>query len=74
MWLLGGQRRNKPQDLSKKGEGGWPALDIFTKSAGITAHKGFAIIKTPGGTYRIAGGKAAKSKPAEGELVYTLGR
>lgn len=58
-----------------KGRAADPALDIFTQSAEITAHKGFAIIKTPEGTYRLAGGKAAKSKPvAGGELVYTLGR
>ena len=52
-----------------------PALDIFTQHAEITAHKGFAIIRTPEGTYRIAGSKAVKSKAvAGGELVYTLGR
>ncbi len=58
-----------------KGKAADPALDIFTQSAEITAHKGFAILRTPEGTYRLAGGKAAKSKPvAGGELVYTLER
>lgn len=58
-----------------KGRAADPALDIFTQGAEIYAHRGFAIVKAQEGTYRIANGRATKTKPvAGGNLIYTLER
>ncbi|KXG87590.1 hypothetical protein [Agrobacterium bohemicum] len=51
------------------------ALAVFTQSADVRAHKGFATVATADGIYRLTNGKAAKIKSRNGgDVVYSLGR
>ncbi len=71
----GGNGGTSLKIFTHKGKTVVKALDVFTQGADIRAHKGFAVVNTLEGSYRIANGKASVVKPSNGgNTVYTLGR
>lgn len=71
----GGNGGTSLKIFTRQGKHVTAALDLFTQSAEIRAHKGFTTVTTPDDSYRIVNGKASKAKPSSGgEVVYTLGR
>lgn len=72
----GGNGGTSLKVFTRKGGTLAKTLDVFTQHAEIRAHKGFAIVATAEGTFKLANGKATKVRnaPKGGKLVYTLAR
>lgn len=71
----GGNGGTSLKVFTRKGNTVVKVLDVFTQGADIRAHKGFAVVNTLEGSYRIANGKASIVKRSNsGSVVYTLGR
>lgn len=72
----GGNGGTSLKVFTRQGKKITKALSIFTQGAEIRTHKGFAVVTTTEGNYKLANGKASKLKnvPKGGQLVYSLGR
>ncbi|WP_153064587.1 hypothetical protein [Agrobacterium sp. LAD9] len=69
----GGNGGTSLKIFTRQGKAVTATLDLFTQSAKIYAHKGFAAVTTPDTSYRIASGKVSKVRSSKnGTVVYTL--